>query len=302
MPSPDKLRRKAYLISVLITFLLWFCGCSSGVYSQSSSEISPLLSIHTEAAFGTTRISSEDLGRYLERGILYEGVTNVTIDIDGTSMNLETAIRDGFITPAQLFAYPRLDAENGFCTESTRVGKTGLTAFIYTYPDAELWIVYDVWATPDGQQHLIQDFRIFRPGGSKSESPGGYLDLEAHTRLDREDWGITLEIVKISPTSVMLNCTQSSGQQIGQLHVYTYSIRGDNGSIGEPIMVDYNTDLQMNGTTELLLDWSSLYGALPSGEYRLIIALQDVYDYDQIHPLMINYTDYQDYEITFTIP
>lgn len=301
MPRPNKQRKIAYLIPVLITFLLCLWGCSSGVYSQSNSEEVPLLSIHTEVAYETTRIPSEDLGGHFERGILYEGVTNVTIDIDGTSMKLEDAIRDGYITPAQLFAYARLDAERGFCTESFRVGRTSLTAFVYTYPDAELWMVYDVWNTPDGQQHLIQDFRIFRPGGSKNESPGSYLDLETYTRLDREDWGITLEIKEVSPTCMTLECTQSAGQQIGQLHMYAYSIRGEQGPIGEPVMVDYSTDLQMNGTTDLILDWSDLYGSLPSGEYKLIIALQDVYDFDQVHPLMVNYTDYQDYEITFSI-
>ena len=262
----------------------------------------PLLSIHAESTYETVRISSEELGGHLERGILYEGVTNVTIDIDGTSVKLEDAIHDGLITPAQLFTFPRLDAENGFCTESTRVGRTGLTAFVYTYPDAEVWMVYDVWNTPDGQQHLIQDFRIFRPGGSKSESPGSYLDLESYTRLDREDWGITLQMKEVSSTSMRLICTQSDGQQIGQLHMFAYSIRSEQGPVGEPVMVDFSTDIQTNSTTELLLDWTDLYGALPSGEYMVILALQDIYNSDSVHPLMVNYTDYQDYELPFSIP
>ena len=307
--------RKSISIVLVMLACLSLAGCSMGAQDETlpvftapaettvpAFDEAPLLSIHTDAAFETTVISTEELGGHFDRGIKYEGVTNVTLDIDGTAMKLEEAIRDGHITPAQLFAYARLDAEKGFCTESYRAGRTGLTAFVYTYPDADLWMVYDVLAAPDGQQHLIQDFRIFRPGGSKSESPGSYLDLETYTRLDREDWGITLEIVEISPTSITLNCAQSGGQQIGQLHMYAYSISGNQGPIDEPVMVDYSTDLQMNSTTELVFDWSELYGSLPSGEYRLIIALQDVYDFDQVHPLMVNYTDYQDYEVTFSIP
>lgn len=306
--------RKIISLILIILFGFTLPGCS--VISQEETlpvftaptesaapdfAQSPLLSIHADAAYEVTLISSEDLNGKFDRGIRYEYTTNVTIDIDGTTMKLEDSIRDGFITPAQLFSYPRLDAENGFCTESTRVGKNGLTAFVYTYPDAELWMVYDVLAAPDGQQHLIRDFRIFRPGGSKSEAPGSYLDLETDTRLDREDWGITLEAIQISPTSITLSCTQSAGQQMGQLHVYAYSLRGNRGPIGEPVMVDFSRDLQMNDTTELLFDWSDLYGALQSGEYTLLVAVQDVYDYDHVHPLMVNYTDYQDYEIKFSI-
>lgn len=262
----------------------------------------PLLSIHADAATEVTRIPSEELSGAFARGIQYDGVTNVTIDIGGTTIKLEDAIRDSYITPAQLFAYARLDAENGFCTESFRTGRTGLTAFVYTYPDADLWMVYDIWQTPDGQQHLIEDFRVYPSQGSSGEYPGGYLDMETNARLDRENWGITLEVKEITSTGMTLVCTQSGGQQIGQLHVYSYSIRDEHGPIAQPVMVDYSIDLQMDGTTELVLDWTALYGSLQSGEYKLIVAVQDVYDPSQVHPLMRNYTDYQDYDLLFTVP
>jgi len=47
----------------------------------------------------------------------------------GSSIKLEDAIRAGDISLAEIFAYARTDAENGFCEVSIR-SKNGLSSFL----------------------------------------------------------------------------------------------------------------------------------------------------------------------------
>ena len=41
---------------------------------------------------------------------------------------------------------------------------------------------------------------------------------------------------------------------------------------------------------------------IPTGTYTIGIAIEDIYDRENVHPLMRNYRDWQNYYLTFTIP
>ena len=64
----------------------------------------------------------------------YVGLTDVCVEAVQGKKALEMAIQDGDISVEEIFAYARLDARNGFCTEHKN-SKHGLTHFIYVYPE-----------------------------------------------------------------------------------------------------------------------------------------------------------------------
>ena len=62
------------------------------------------------------------------------------------------------------------------------------------------------------------------------------------------------------------------------------------------------TVITQNGTTEIQLDWTEVYGELPSGEYYIFPGVDDIYDESQIHPLIVKYKESQHSPVIFTIP
>ena len=145
-------------------------------------------------------IPKEKLGGHFDEEITYYDVTNVMIDINGESKKLEEAIRDGEITVEAIYAYARMDARKGNCTESFE-SKNGLAKFTYRYPDFDLRLVYDVYETPDGESHLIQDIGIYR---ANADVLTRYTD-DTGKWIDREDWGVMFEVVEATPTGLVLN-------------------------------------------------------------------------------------------------
>ena len=127
-----------------------------------------------------------------------------------------------------------------------------------------------------------------------------FLDDDGNI-LDREDWGITLEVQDVTPTGMTLKFTQSGGQQLGQLQTRYYILTNiDENKVpasGENVM-----EIAENDDTLYTLDWSDTCGALPSGTYQISIEVRDVYDESQIHPLMRKFHNTQYYGLDFEIP
>lgn len=249
-----------------------------------------------------TILQVDALNGSMDQPLMYYGLKDVTIQIGEKSKKLEDAFADRSITLAQIFAYARADAENGFCEVSIR-SKNGLSSFLYSYPEYDLKLIYDVYETPDGENHLISDMALYKPGG---EIPRIYLN-ESDKILDLEDWGISLEVVETSADGITLSCTQSVGQQIGTLSAYAFRLIQDGkymSALDGDTTTSYEipeTALSANSSTEFTIDWKDIYGTLSPGEYVIRVIVKDIYDKSQVHPLMRNFYDIQHYEITFTI-
>lgn len=307
-----------------MVFLL--CGCARKTNSpipaeqtvqQSSSECKLLITAVPDSDGNAwVQIPASELNGNLSDGLTYLGVSDVTIELSGETMSLEQAIRDGRISVAEILAYARLDSKNGFC-EETYTSKNGLTSFLYCYPDFDVHIIYDVYETPDGQQHLIEDLSIYSTGSHQNmhhyfvdeDSPYGYF-------IDREDWGLDFDAEEATSTGLTINCTQSGGQQIGELEVdYNYRLYSVAEDQTAPVpglqgTVNYTPEtlpspiakIRKDATTRFTIDWTEEYGALESGTYRINLSVKDIFSEAQVHPLMKNYYDSQSYWIEFTIP
>lgn len=262
-----------------------------------------LLNITVTASEGSINITQpEDLGRNMDYPLSYTGLKDVMIVIDGIAKELEYAIRDGDISLAEIFAYARTDAENEFCKVSIR-SRNGLSSFLFSYPEYDLKLVYDVYETPDGELHLISDMALYKPGG---ETMRIYLD-RSDKILDLEDWGISFEVIEASADNITLSCTHSGGQQIGTLSAFAFMLIQDGqyiASLDGDTAVSHDiteTPLSSNDTTHFSIDWTDIYGTLSPGEYVIRVIVKDIYEESQVHPLMRNFYDIQHYEISFTV-
>lgn len=231
--------------------------------------------------------------------MIYDALSDVKILLDGSEFPLEEAIRDCRVSIPELISWARLDARNGYCRESTQT-HNGLTQFLYHYSSFNLLTIYDVLDTPDGRQHLIQSLRIAPPDSSFTVGSTVFTDAEGNI-LDREDWGLTLEVQDAAPTGITLRFTQTGGQQIGQLKAIHYSL----DSVSEEthlVSGVCEAELAENDTSLCTLDWSDLCGELPTGEYYISIEVYDFFDESQVHPLMQDFHRSQYYGVSFEIP
>ena len=306
-----KLRSSVFALLLSLSFLLAGCGAANpeAVETAPVEAAEPKLNISLVSgpSTETTSFTEEDLNGNFAYGLTYHRVTDVTIELGGTVLNLEEAFQTGALTEEEVFAFTRLDAKQGFCTEEFK-SRNGLTHFTYRYPDYNLRLIYDVYETPDGQQHLISNMAIYPPSGMILGEYVDFVNEETGQRLDREDWGLTLEVTQVSCTGITVNCSQSGGQQIGTLHVTDYVLINTNTSSfaeclnGSAEIPAFDFAFQMEGSTQMQLDWVDIYGELPSGDYEVWLYVNDIFDESQVHPLMQDYHDMQIYPVAFSIP
>ena len=289
-------RQKFFICIALLCTLFLVTGCAGDKNYTTISTASSTTQAPTEtepASMGHLRLSVsfdedadyvkftyDELGGNFNDGLSYDyDIMGVTIEINGQSMPLEDALRDGFITEEEIFCNARLDAREGFC-EETYESLNGLTNFTFAYPDYNLRLLYDIYESPNGEQRLISEMVIYEKNVILLPCHL-FVDEETGDIYDREDWGLNFEITEVSPTGMTIRCTHSGGQQIGQLEI-----------------VDY---LKADDVTEFTFDWSEPYGQVSSGEYELVLWIKDIYDESQKHPLMRNFYDTQIYTVRFTV-
>lgn len=110
----------------------------------------------------------------------------------------------------------------------------------------------------------------------------------------------------LSFSGTTIQCKQTGGQQIGQLSVDWYYLVNTDGveltGNADAQAPECKAELNMGGETTLTLDWTEPYGQLPSGNYRLTLNIIDLFDPEQVHPLMQDFHDWQVYDIEFSIP
>lgn len=228
--------------------------------------------------------------RYLE---------SVDIQLHGTTKPLEEALRDGSVSFQEIIAWAVLDAENGFCKEIVETER-GLTMFRYIYRGFALSVFNDVYQTPDDKEHLIRECTFYPPGESVSIRSTIVTD-ENGAYLDREDWGISLELIEASPSDITFQVHQSGGQHIGSLVTDLFMLDCKTTKTAIHRMTK-EFPIENGATTTIYLNWEDDYGRLPSGTYSLILGMTDIFTEEQRHPLMLDYHDWQAYGLEFVIP
>ena len=242
--------------------------------------------------------SPEEIGNNFNQGMSYCGVTDVSISLNSGDERLEDALKNGDITEEEIFFRARQDARDGRCQETFET-QHGVTFYNYHYPDYDLWLVYDVFHSPNGKAYPVSQLIVFRTTPDYHLHPScAFTDPETGAFVNREDWGLTFELSDITSHSATVTCTQSGGQQIGQLKIDGYYIAPEAGT-DTP---DCEVEIAMDGTCQFSVDWSETYGDLPSGTYRLYLWVYDIYDESQLHPLMDDFQDWQVLDVELIIP
>ena len=231
--------------------------------------------------------------------LTYAGVKDVRVQLPGGEKALAQALSDGAISLGEISAYAQMDAQNGIC-QGRYTSKNGLAQYCYTYPEYRLYLVNDIYELPNGTAIPVQELRICDP--SKEDGVTSVYTDEAGNILDVEDWGLTWTVAEVTPTSAKLHCTQQGGQQLGQLVVTTCMVSRQDGSEG-PQLFGVDIPLTMGGDSEITLDWTEKLGALAPGQYTLKLGVEDRYDPDEVHPLLLmhNYKDLQGYTLDVTV-
>lgn len=302
------------LAAVVIGVMGFYIGRNSLPASDSSSSSTVEVSAPVEAmpprmlkftADPSEEIqifSSQDLNGSIQWDMLFKHIQNVTLEIDGQAVLMEKAVADGMIDSATLFYGARQDLKNGYCT-MTSVSRNGLSVFVFQYPELDLCMRYDVYETPDGKNPVIDEFNLTAPGEDHNNIRTTYRDPETGERLEKEDWGLTFEVLKTSPTGMVLNIIQEGKvQQFGNLSTRDYAIlEGTYVSDAYPWM---KVDIPEGETTTVTIDWTDYFGKLQPGDYTLQLNINDD-TYKKmsklIHPFTLDYTVWQEYYIPFTV-
>ena len=262
--------------------------------TESTAPRLIISAVHADSEYTSEKIQQTNDGTS-DLDFCCIGLTDVTIDLGGNVMDLGNALREGKTSLSEISFLAQSDSQSGFCTEGWK-SKNGLAEFRYSYPDFDLWIVDDIYETPDGLQHLIRGITLCQPG-----SDVAFL----HNELDQEDWGIEFSVAEASQTEITLNYTQSGGQVLGQHMTYGYAISRLNPMEGIALLdnapLQEQKPISMNGQGTLCLDIETYFGALPAGQYGMYLYLQDAYNEEDVPPLTRNYHDVQCYWIEFTV-
>ena len=262
--------------------------------TESTAPRLIISAVHADSEYTSEKIQQTNDGTS-DLDFCCIGLTDVTIDLGGNVMDLGNALREGKTSLSEISFLAQSDSQSGFCTEGWK-SKNGLAEFRYSYPDFDLWIVDDIYETPDGLQHLIRGITLCQPG-----SDVAFL----HNELDQEDWGIEFSVAEASQTEITLNYTQSGGQVLGQLMTYGYAISRLNPMEGIALLdnapLQEQKPISMNGQGTLCLDIETYFGALPAGQYGMYLYLQDAYNEEDVPPLTRNYHDVQCYWMEFTV-
>lgn len=299
---------KSAIRTVLLILLALAAGICVGFFvghSQIETDLRLTVTVDEEASF--KEFTEENLGGNFNK-LTYFELSDVSIQIGRKTMKLEEAVRDGLVSVEQVVAQAKEDARNNECFMKYD-NILGLSTFRYVYPNQyDIRVIYDVFECSDGTQYHLNDFMITAPGRSANLSPNlravEVRDNGEEMNLLYEDWGLEFTVAEVSPTSIILNYTQSGGMVTGDLSMkWIHIFDADHYMLEEktewslaPIPMQLNTS-----TGALTLNWEQMYGELPPGDYTLYLYIYDTYNESDVHPLIQNYCDGQYFPIVFTI-
>jgi hypothetical protein len=161
--------------------------------------------------------------------------------------------------------------------------------------------------TPSGKQYLIEEVALYAPNTSVSGISGFYD--ENMERLDKEDWGVTVGAEDVTSNGFTLVCTQSGGgHQVGVLTARVTSLLKESDFV---VAVDEEAWKQLHDTgmvvyedttTRYTVDWTAAFGQLAGGTYLVEVYVLDVYDKEEIHPLIVKHQNAQRFWLEITVP
>jgi len=262
------------------------------------------LTLTAKVDYDTGIVSVPVAGR--EEMVHISNLYDVQITLPEGSLSLAEALSGGQVTPEEMIAWAKLDARAGWCKETCH-SENGFAYFIYRYSNVELSVHEDVLEAPDGQQHLIRSLTVRDPGGQNTGftlrivgEDGLLLDLT------KEDWGLSFAVTQADENGLTLTCTQSGGQLLGQPAIHSYMVSEFLYGGTDKIPVSWYAEdssqwmmIRKDDTTVLRLEWEN---AIPSGAYALHVFVRDVYDPEDMHPLIRNFEDGQNHSVQFTVP
>lgn len=315
--------KKFLILLTSIALLCSLCGCTSSAKeeataphetapaSEASAAVRKLqLTVEPTGEVGFTRVPAEQLGKE-NMDLAYARLSGVNITLGGKTEPLADAIGSGKITGAEIFAYARMDAENGFCEESYS-SDDGLTHFVYAYPDCALEIAYDVLESPDGRQTLINEITIWDTAEHISSSDHFYVDESSRWGyfLDREDWGLEFTVKAVTPESLTVTYTQKQSQELGELTCEGYMMfveTEDENTLDEFVTQavwhepEEAIAITSDGSDEITFDWSETAGKLNPGTYYVRIGIRDNYDPEKVPANVTKRYSKQSYCVEFTV-
>lgn len=299
------------IVGLLLAGVLFLCGCGAetpATTTTSSSAETGGQRLYISGTVTDDHVTKDYPVPGTERVVSVAYLDDVTVELDGKAVLLKQALEQGQITPEEVAAWARLDAVDGYCSVEA-VSERGLSRFFYYYEEIIVEVVNDVYETPDGKQHLIETVDVYARGKGRADASHTYHGDDGYP-IDREDWGLTFTTKNVTSTGMTLVIEQSGGQQVGELEISVFSLftMADKEAVPadqekrQAFSDATKTVITQNGTTEIQLDWTEVYGELPSGEYFMIPGVEDIYDESQIHPLIVKYKNNQSYRVIFTIP
>lgn len=121
---------------------------------------------------------------------------------------------------------------------------------------------------------------------------------------EQDSFGITLRILNASATGLTMECTQSGGTVCGELSTSWYVLRDNNGYVRNLANTSeapgFEHPIRKENITLLTIDWTEEYGELPSGTYKLVLYVEDVYG--EFTTFEEDYRTVTKYDPIFTIP
>lgn len=318
-------RHTRHMYAIILVMLVLLLGICAAFIVKSGDSVSPAeqapipaevtatapeklavsgnqsLRMEAEAEDGAehTAIFPAGSGSDCRTELHYVDVRDVRVEVDGTVYYLEDAMREERISLEQIYAYSRIDARFGSCETFTKV-RNGLTFLVFRYPEYELRFTYDYDSLPDGEHRLVNELYI---------SKNRYDVNSGDNRVVQEDWGVTFEVREVNSSSITLRCTQSGGQQLGELVVDLFFIDSVREEASLP-RLDGDTDIDSyqprtiisrDTVSEITLDWTEIYGELSPGDYLMSLRVKDAYDPADTHPVMSKFESRQSYTIAFAV-
>lgn len=318
-------RHTRHMYAIILVMLVFLLGICAAFTVKSGDSVSPAeqalipaevtatapekltvsgnqsLRMEAEAEDGAehTAIFPAGSGSDCRTELHYVDVRDVRVEVDGTVYYLEDAMREERISLEQIYAYSRIDARFGSCEAFTKV-RNGLTFLVFRYPEYELRFTYDYDSLPDGEHRLVNELYI---------SKNRYDVNSGDNRVVQEDWGVTFEVREVNSSSITLRCTQSGGQQLGELVVDLFFIDSVREEASLP-RLDGDTDIDSyqprtiisrDTVSEITLDWTEIYGELSPGDYLMSLRVKDAYDPADTHPVLSKFESCQSYTIAFAV-
>lgn len=287
--------QKRYLV-LLLSLAIILCACQQSTGNAEDTAKLQLTVQSSPDAF--YQVNDSQTLENFSAGILFQGVENIVISLDGASLPLEDAVRQRKITPELLDYYCSTDAKNGLCVRE-QTSYHALNNKTFHYPDFSIRLVNDVLEAPGGAQYPVSYLAVFDHLGETS-IVDDLWDPAAKTSATREDWGLDFSVA-LSDAVLQLQCTQSGGMQVGTLKIIECMVLDASGNplalseSGDILMdIEGPVELKTNDTTNVLID---LNGKLPSESCYLSLGIEDCYVPSDIHPLIEKYHIYQTYQV-----